>query len=96
LKWKTSSEFDRLLWQEWEGEFFLYDPRSGQTHILNGASALILGLLREECMDLNQIQRSMLQMLDPGESQWSREHLRFHLAHLEDLLLLVPEGPQAS
>jgi PqqD family protein of HPr-rel-A system len=92
LKWKTCSRFDQLVWREWEGEYFVYDPGGGQTHVLNEASALILRLTTGGAMDEEELEGHLLARAEPGVRELVDAHLINHLAHLADLCLLVPEG----
>ncbi len=43
-------------WRHWDDESVLYDPRSGQTHLLNALAAEILLLLQEHpCRDARAV-----------------------------------------
>jgi PqqD family protein of HPr-rel-A system len=92
LKWKTCTRFDQLVWREWEGEYFVYDPAWGKTHVLNEASALILRLTAGQAVDEEELEGHLLAKAEPGARELVTAHLINHLAHLEDLFLLVPEG----
>ena len=92
MKLRTCRRYKRLLWEEMEGGFFIYDPGSGRTHVLNQASAYILRLLRVDPMSLDQLQDELAQTFQPEDAKLFVDQLEYHIAHLQDLVLVVPEG----
>jgi PqqD family protein of HPr-rel-A system len=44
----VSVEFHALLWETWEHEHFVFNPRSGETHVLNDLAGEMLRALAEK------------------------------------------------
>lgn len=53
-RWGTCN-FDQLLRETWDEETFLFNPASGETHLLNAAAMHLLELLEEEEASFEQL-----------------------------------------
>lgn len=81
--------YDRFRVREWEGETFLFNPASGDTHLLNRLSMEILGLLRLNRLSADSLIIELKQLFGPIESALERDQLIAYLHQFEAMGLIV-------
>ncbi len=94
--WRPASHLGQLRWHEWEGERFLFDPFSGQTHVLNAMAAAVLDLIQEGPHSEAELLGRLGLDLAPAERQGLAATLPAHLDLLAEMgLVLAPmeRGP---
>lgn len=82
-RWRAAHR-DDLRWAEFDGRFVLYHRRSGQTHFLNAASAVLLQDILVDEVDLDAACRAITPALDGDASApIDPDRLRYMLGLLE-------------
>ena len=76
------------MWEKLGAEQFLFNPLSGQTHILNPLGALILEALSETALSAPQMLDLLVQQQSGADQATLRRHLDQHLLQLEELGLI--------
>ncbi len=70
----------KILWQDWEDSYIVYQPSSGETHVFNETTALILKRLESGPASLEEIRA------------WAAESLGIEISEIaEDGLSSVAE-----
>ncbi|HXK56949.1 MAG TPA: HPr-rel-A system PqqD family peptide chaperone, partial [Gammaproteobacteria bacterium] len=83
--------YDRFRVREWEEESFLFNPASGDTHLLNALSMEILGLLERNRLSAEAIVSRLAQRSESVESQLLRDHLVEYLHQFEAMGLIISD-----
>ena len=89
-RWQTLHYSD-LLREEWEDEWFIFHPASGNTHVLNRLAIDILDRLHMHSASLPELARSLIEDYHPDEPSRFTAHLEHHLRHLDELGLIIPQ-----
>jgi PqqD family protein of HPr-rel-A system len=64
---------DGLLWRRWDDEYVVYNPASGESHLLDFVSAQGLMQLEKCVVSTEQLVRDLSLVLDiPGDEELSR------------------------
>lgn len=87
--WRSPA-YPQLHQQEWEHEFFVFNPASGDTHLLNPLSMEILRLLGGNPLTLEQLLERLQLLIDDGEPPLSSMVMHQHLAQLDLMGLIAP------
>lgn len=82
VRWATRNYPD-LLMETWEDEIFLFNPRSGHTHLLNPVAAALLADLAEQPADLASLGARFHDPEGPLDLQTFTDALAQHLAQLQ-------------
>src|SRR5262249_9723902 len=85
--WKASPEA-QLLWRQWDGEYVVYNPASGDTHLLNPVAAAALQCLEQSPTSLAQLTEWVASELDLESEPELRQHLEKLLTQFEELGLI--------
>ena len=85
-----SPHYDRLLWRTWEDELFLFNPRTGHTHVLNQLSGEILAICAREPISSDDLAARLTELA--GETV-DPQMLPGHLSQLEQLGLVTVVTP---
>jgi len=81
-----------LLWRRWGDETVVYNPASGQTHLLDLVSGEGLSCLQESFLDLGTLCERMAHRLDIENDAQLRSYVAMLLSQFEELGLLELEG----
>jgi PqqD family protein of HPr-rel-A system len=91
LRWKTPSE-SGLLWEHWDNEFVVFDPRSGHTHLLNEMAAVALKALDTRAFTGLELTRFLASEFSVSSDDPELErHVEQMLAHFDELGLVEPD-----
>jgi PqqD family protein of HPr-rel-A system len=90
LRWKAPAHHE-LLWEEWEREFVVFDPRSGHTHLLNEMAAASLQALASHSLDAEELTRFLALEFGVAENEALARHVADMLAHFDDIGLIEPD-----
>jgi PqqD family protein of HPr-rel-A system len=82
VKWRPVSSED-ICWREWDGEVVAYGGRTGNTHLLNPLSGLVLRQLAEAC--------SPLSLQELTESIRQRESIESGIPLIEAIETIIAE-----
>lgn len=88
--------WDDLLQEQWEGETLLFNPASGQTHILNTVGITVLERLSSRPRTATDLAQGLLGIFSPVDERGFLESLWQHLAQLDALGLIAPYQPHGS
>lgn len=99
----TDSETDSdILWQvvvrgslpmhAWDGDYVVYNPLSGATHVLDVASGQVLAAVINDRMSARDICRHLANFLDVQDDQGMARTVAGLIAHLDELGLIEPAG----
>lgn len=72
----------RLLWEQFDDEYFVFNPASGHTHVLNALGAATLQLLSTEPSSTAQLLASLQAQLGEDGGEPLRQALQEHLRQL--------------
>ncbi len=89
VTWRVP-DYTALLWEQFDETYHLFNPRSGQTHIINEPAHAALKALSESPTDLHGLMTRL--GLDPESDEMS-EHFRRLMWELDQLGLIVPVVP---
>ncbi|MCB1874744.1 MAG: HPr-rel-A system PqqD family peptide chaperone [Chromatiales bacterium] len=95
LLW-TVPNWDELLQEQWEDETLLFNPASGQTHILNLVGITVLERLASRPSSVTDLAQGLLTTFAPDDRRVFLESLWQHLAQLDELGLIEPYQPYGS
>ena len=84
--------FDELLYRCWEHEYFLFNPYTGRTHVLNEFSWSILRSCAESARSESYLCSLLGSEMDPSDPAVTTGALDAHLCQLEQLGILVRAG----
>jgi len=82
--------YDTLLQETWEDEHFVLNPRSGETHVLNGLTAAILSALAEAPISLDELVERFGPALGGATDEAPEQILDTLLSQLDQLGLIDP------
>ncbi len=83
------ANYHELSQREWEGEHFVFNPLSGDTHLLNALSMEILRLLHGEGgRALDDVVTRLMAETPDVEEQQLRHTIGLHLVQLEAMGLV--------
>ena len=92
VRWQTLNYAD-LLREEWEDEWFLFHPASGNTHVLNRLAIDILDRINMKSATLAELEQALIDHYGQNDSAGFRASLVQHLRDLDDLGLITPVHP---
>lgn len=85
-----------MLWRQWDGEFVVFDVRSGDIHLLDPVAAEALRSLEESPSDVDQLSHRLGALLhldgEPELSQYMAKLVR----ELDELGLIEPAAADAQ
>ena len=87
LTWRAH-EPAGFVWETLGAEQFLFNPLSGQTHILNPLGALVLEALSKQSLNTPQLLDLLEEQQSGADQQTLSQHLSNHLKQLEELGLI--------
>lgn len=79
-----------LLWEYFENDYILYNPFSGETHLLNEIAAEALNLLQNEPLSLESLTQRLCTVLSVKNDPASRLQVQSLLKEFEELGLIEP------
>ena len=86
--------FGSLLWETWESEHFVLNPRSGETHVLNALAGAILSTLAETPCSLYELVESFHAELQGAGDSPPERVLDELLSQLDQLGLIDPASDE--
>ena len=89
-RWKVSPPRE-LLWRSWDDEFVVFDPLSGDTHVLNPVAAEALQVLESQAIDRDGLANHMAQAMGMETTDTLRRHMQQLLRKFVDLGLIEPQ-----
>ncbi len=87
--WRLTAE-TALPMRDWEGDFVVYNPLSGDTHIFDIATGETLKAVTAGMADDGQIRAHIAAFLDVPDDARLADHVGGILAHLDELGLIEP------
>jgi PqqD family protein of HPr-rel-A system len=82
--WSTES----LLWRQWIDETIVYNPASGNTHVIGPVATKILRRLEQQPSTASQLAESIASEFDVESDQEVVEHVERLVSNLEELGLV--------
>lgn len=82
-RWRTCN-YPELLQETWNGETFLFNPASGDTHLLNAAAIHLLEFLHQESASFDQMTDTLFP--DADEATLDALATQFHQLMLIGLI----------
>lgn len=77
-----------FLWEHWDDESVLFDPRSGESHLLKSLAAEALLILQEKPLNAAQLTRTLRTLFDISPDQLKNEHIDNLLQQFEEIGLV--------
>ena len=90
--WKVALAAD-LRWRFWDGQFVVYSPASGDTHLLNPVAGETLLCLQQAPGDLAEVTRRVAARLKLDPDDQLPERLQGFLVELENFGLIEAVPP---
>ncbi len=87
IYWQASN-FENLLIKHWEGEYFIFNPLSGDTHLLNETTMFILKSLNEQSMTIDEFIQTF--STDEQTINEMKQHLPFIIQNIAQMGLIEP------
>jgi PqqD family protein of HPr-rel-A system len=85
--WKVGGEV-QLLWRQWDGEYIVFNPASGDTHLLNTLAGQTLQCLERAPCTLATLTESVASELELDANEELRQQLAKLLVQFETLSLI--------
>ena len=89
--WRVSGK-GTLFLRDWDGEYAVYNPLSGSTHILDVVSGRILRSIIEGDTTLDALRERIAGFLEVPNDQHMAEHIDHSLTALDELGLIEPNA----
>ena len=89
VQWKVGGD-RQLIWRGWDDEHVVFDPLSGDTHVLNSIAAVALKFLQSRSLDCQTLSQCVARELELELDDDLSQHLQRLLAKFEDLGLIEP------
>ena len=81
---------EKLLWREWDGDFVIYHPLSGDTQLLDIAVAEVLRQIDESPAERGRIRERLSDFLDVDNDSELDKAVAQILGKLDDLGIIEP------
>jgi PqqD family protein of HPr-rel-A system len=78
----------RLLWQEWDDHYLVFQASSAETHVFNETTALILRFLEEGPRSVAEVKAWTEVALDAAPGELGADEFDFATRRLEELGLI--------
>lgn len=78
----------KLIWQEWDGIYIVYQPSSAETHVFNETTALILKFLEKGPLAMKTVREQMEIALGVSPEELVADDFVFATTRLEELGLI--------
>ncbi len=82
-----------LLWREWNGDFVVFNPASGDTHLRNTSAGGILRLLEESPATVSDLSHVIARHSDESPGAELENRVMALLTELDELGLIEPVDP---
>ena len=89
--WRTSGKGGLFL-RDWDGEYAVYNPLSGSTHILDVVSGRILRSIIEGDTTMEALRERIAGFLEVPNDQHMADHIDHSLTTLDELGLIEPDA----
>ncbi len=86
-RWYSPS-LGSLLWETWEDEHFIFNPHSGETHVLNALAGAILRALAERPLRVSDLAERFGERLAQGSAAEKAQLVAALLGQLDQLGLI--------
>ena len=87
--WKLGAN-GRIVWHQWDGDYVVFNPDSGNTHLLDIASGEVLVALQAGAASTEHLAARLADLLDLGKDQTMTSAVRHILETLSGLGLVEP------
>lgn len=87
--WRLAGR-EPLRWRCWAGDYVVFDPFSGQTHMLDIVTGQVLRLLESGPSDIDRIRSEISAFLEVDDDRRVAEAVSDILARLEEAGLISP------
>ena len=92
MKWKVIDPCD-FRWRFWDGQHVVYNPASGDTHLLNPVAGATLQSIQQSSADVSELARRVASRLElPADGQLL-EQVEKLVSELNELGLIESEQP---
>ena len=87
--WKLGAGGE-IAWRQWDGDYVVFNPASGNTHLLDIASGEVLVTLRSGAASTEQLGASLADLLEVGQDETVTSAVQHILETLSGLGLVEP------
>jgi PqqD family protein of HPr-rel-A system len=91
MRWRVPPDCE-LLWERFEPEFVVYDPRSGCTHLLNEMAATALKTLAGHALDARELAHHLANDFHVPADDELVDRVTEMLEYLDAMGLVEPES----
>jgi len=89
VRWASVAP-DALLWEQFDDEYFVFNPASGHTHLLNALGATALRLLDARPLTAAELLAQLHAQVGGGHDEQLQQALSGHLEQLATIGLIEP------
>ncbi|WP_291995555.1 HPr-rel-A system PqqD family peptide chaperone [Candidatus Accumulibacter sp. ACC003] len=79
---------DRLIWQEWDDIYIVYQPAAAATHVFNETTVLILKCLQQGPLSMEVLRHQTEAALGVSQDELAANDFEFATTRLEELGLV--------
>lgn len=83
-RWKALQN-NKLLWEHWDGDYLVFNPFSGQTHILNSMAAEALKNLEGQALTTVELAERLSELFAIASNQDLQQHVERLLNEFDEL-----------
>lgn len=87
--WKLGAD-GGIAWRQWDGDYVVFDPASGNTHLLDIASGEVLVALRDGDASTERLGARLAELLQVGPDETVTSAVQHILETLSGLGLVEP------
>jgi PqqD family protein of HPr-rel-A system len=91
MRWRVPPDCE-LLWERFEPEFVVFDPRSGCTHLLNEMAAAALKTLASRALDARELSELLAAEFRVSADEELLDRVAEMLDYLDAMGLVEPES----
>ncbi len=92
VRWQVQRP-QRLMWAQWEGEYSVFDPETGDTHLVNELPAEVLRQLAQASLTAAELAAVLADLCEVAPSPDWQGKIAGILADLADMELIDSDTP---
>lgn len=87
--WRVNPDL-ALSWRRWREEYVVFNPATGNTHVLDAIAGEILLLVERGPVAWQELRRHMAEFLGAPDDQRLAQTVRQAIGRLDELVLIEP------
>ena len=87
--WRVNPDLP-LSWRQWQDEYVVFNPLTGNTHVLDAIAGEILLMVERGPIPWRELRRHMAEFLEAPDDQRLAEAVLQAIGRLDELVLIEP------